>query len=85
MNKYKIEFDKNAVKFLSKQSQSNKERIFNAIARLPFEGNIKAMQGYAGYYRLRVGDYRIIYTVNNEILIIRIIRIGNRGDIYKNV
>ena len=78
MNKYKIEFDKNAVKFLSKQSQSNKERIFNAIARLPFEGNIKAMQGYAGYYR-------IIYTVNNEILIIRIIRIGNRGDIYKKV
>ena len=43
------------------------------------------MQGYAGYYRLRVGDYRIIYTVNNEILIIRIIRIGNRGDIYKKV
>lgn len=85
MNKYKIEFDKNTVKFLSKQSRSNKERIFNAIARLPFERNIKAMQGYAGYYRLRVGDYRIIYTVNNEILIIRIIRIGNRGDIYKKV
>ena len=41
------------------------------------------MQGYTGYYRLRVGDYRIIYTVNNAVFLVRVIEIGNRGDIYK--
>lgn len=41
------------------------------------------MQGYAGYYRLRVGDYRVIYTADNNVLLIRVIEIGNRGDIYK--
>ncbi len=37
---------------------------------------------YPGY-RLRVGDYRIIYTVDNGALIITIIKIGSRGDVYE--
>lgn len=41
------------------------------------------MRGYEGYFRLRVGDYRIIYTVNDNVLIVRVIEVGNRGDIYK--
>lgn len=80
---YRIEIDKRAVKFISKQSKPQKERILKAIYKLPAAGDIKAMQGYNGYYRLRVGDYRIIYTVNNDVLLVRIIEIGNRGDIYK--
>ncbi|MCD8026181.1 MAG: type II toxin-antitoxin system RelE/ParE family toxin [Clostridiales bacterium] len=80
---YKIEIDKRAVKFISKQPKPQRERILRAIYKLPDNGNIKAMQGYEGYFRLRVGDYRIIYTVNNNILVVRVIEIGNRGDIYK--
>ena len=41
------------------------------------------MQGYSGYFRLRVGSYRVIYSVDNEVLIICVVNIGNRGDIYK--
>lgn len=80
---YKIEIDKRVVKFISKQPKSQKERIFKAIYMLPGVGDIKAMRGYSGYYRLRVGDYRIIYTVDNDILVVRVIEVGNRGDIYK--
>lgn len=54
-----------------------------AIHKLPHEGDIKILQGHNGCFRLRVGDYRIIYTVENENLIVHIISIGNRGDIYK--
>ena len=44
---------------------------------------IKKLKGYDDLLRLRVGDYRIIYTVDNGKLIIYVIDIDNRGDIYK--
>ena len=81
--KYKIEFDKKAIKFISKQPKPQRERIFKAISMLSLSGDIKVMQGHSGYFRLRVGDYRVIYTVDDNVLIVRIIEVGNRGDIYK--
>lgn len=53
---------------------------------IPPKGDIKTMQGYSdNRKRLRVGAWRIIYKygVDNEIEILLIIDIGNRGDIYK--
>lgn len=80
---YKIELDKRAVKFISKQPKLQRERIFKAIYKLPDIGDIKAMQGHRNTFRLRVGDYRILYTVDNDVLVVRVIEVGNRGDIYK--
>ena len=80
---YRIEIDKRAVKFIAKQPKPQRERLLRAIYRLPFMGDIKAMQGYEGFYRLRVGYYRVIYTVNDDVLLIRVIEVGNRGDVYK--
>lgn len=80
---YKIEIDKKAIKFISKQPKNQQERIYKAIYKLPSQGDIKALQGYIGYYRLRVGDYRIIYTVHNDILLVQVVAVGNRGQIYK--
>ena len=80
---YRIEIDKRAVKFTSKQPKPQQLRLFKAIYRLPFVRDIKAMKGHTGFYRLRVGDYRVIYTVNNDVLLVQVIEIGNRGDIYK--
>ena len=56
-----------------------------AIYKLPEGNDIKQMRGKKskGMYRLRVGDYRIIYTVDNGRLIVCIVDAGNRGDIYK--
>ncbi|MBQ8209938.1 MAG: type II toxin-antitoxin system RelE/ParE family toxin [Clostridia bacterium] len=68
---------------MSKQPKQQRERILLAIYKLPQTGDIKAMQGYENYYRLRVGDYRIIYTLDNDVLLVRVIAVGNRGDIYK--
>ena len=80
---YEILFDKPAQKFILKQPLEQRTRILEAISRLPNEGDRKPMRGYPGYFRLRVGDYRIIYTVENDKLIVRVINAGNRGDIYK--
>lgn len=80
---YKIEIDKRAIKFISKQLQKQKERILKAIYNLPHSGDIKPMRGYTDFFRLRVGDYRIIYKVDNGILLVQVVEIENRGDVYK--
>lgn len=79
---YKIIVEKSALKFIKKQAKQEQLRIYNAIKKLP-DGDTKPVQGHKGFYRLRVGDYRIIYTIDNGQYIICIVDVGNRGDIYK--
>lgn len=79
---YRIVIEKRAQKFIHKLSQPDKTRLLKAICNLP-NGDIKQMQGHPDYKRLRVGNYRVIYTINNDKLIICVIDAGNRGDIYK--
>ena len=81
--KYKIIVEKRAAKFIRKQQPAQQTRIIEALAQLPFIGDIKPMAGMGGFYRLRVGDYRILYTVEEEIITGRVTDAGNRGDIYK--
>lgn len=81
--KYEILYRKKALKFIQKQPPAQQKRITNAISELPETGDIKKLEGRPGEFRLRVGDYRIIYTVDNGRLIIEVIDVGNRGDIYK--
>lgn len=80
---YKIIVKKKARKFLDKLPQSELRRITNALKLLPHSGDIKKVKGYDNYMRLRVGDYRIIYSVDDNILTIYVLDAGNRGDIYK--
>ena len=80
---YQIVIKKSAKKFIDKLPIHDKRRIVFAIQQLPNAGDIKKMQGLADYYRLRVGDYRIICTVDHGELVVCVVAAGNRGDIYK--
>lgn len=84
MTKYKIVIEKPAEKFITKLAKPEKERVLRAIHKLPDEGDIKQLKGKRskGLLRLRVGDYRIIYTVDNGKLIVCVVDAGNRGQIY---
>ena len=81
--KYKIVIEKRAEKLIRKQPPPQQKRILTAVCRLPDSGDIKPMEGRSGFYRLRVGDYRILYTVQEEIITVRVTDAGNRGDVYK--
>ena len=70
---YRIIIKKPAKKFIDRLPTNEKRRIVAAIEGLP----------NMGYYRLRVGDYRIIYTVDHGELVVYVVAAGNRGDIYK--
>lgn len=80
---YRIIIKKNAQKFIDRLPKNEKIRVVSAIEALPNGEDIKQLKGHNGLLRLRVGDYRIIYTIDNGELIIIVIDAGNRGQIYK--
>lgn len=74
-----IAYSKQAIKFLNKQDKPTRVRIIAAINNLP-SGDVVKLQGEEGY-RLRVGNFRIIFDYNGNIL--KIEKIDNRGQVYK--
>lgn len=82
---YQILIKKRAKKFIDKLPATDKKRIVSAIEKLPDGDDIKRLRGYEGLFRLRVGQYRIIYETDNNQLIITVIDAGNRGQIYKKL
>ena len=79
-----IKYHKRAVKFINSLPPKERQRIKDGINKLitsPENCDIKVLEGYVDLYRLRIGQYRVIYTKNNVILFIA--DIGSRGDIYK--
>ena len=90
-----IKFRKNAIKFLEKANLEDVEKIQEKISQLlafveeqaiiPFtELDIKKMKGeWEGFYRLRIGKIRIVFTVNTQSGEVEIFTIGTRGDVYK--
>jgi mRNA interferase RelE/StbE len=84
---YQILFVSGLDKDLKKISKADQKRIINkveSLAKNPFSSGCKALQGeLVGYYRIRSGNYRIIYSVDKEKVIILILKIGHRGSIYE--
>lgn len=55
-----------------------------ALADNPYPSGAKKLEGSEGFFRVRVGDYRIVYRVEGHRLVIVIIRVGHRSDIYRH-
>lgn len=79
---YRIIIKKKAKKFIDKLPKNERLRVAKAIEQLPNGEDIKKMKGHSNLLRLRVGEYRIIYTVDNGELIVYVVDVGNRGEIY---
>jgi len=84
---YTIAYTKEAAKSLQRMPRDTAQRIrekLESIAADPYADhpNAKKLQGREGY-RLRVGDWRVIYKIQNEQLIIIVLKIASRGEIYK--
>jgi len=88
---YRLLLHKNVSKFLEKCTAKQKESIKQKLALLQSDPrhhtqlDIKIMQDYDELYRLRVGQYRLIYQIKDDELLIFIISMGNRGDVYKHI
>ena len=85
MAKFAILFTRSARKELENLPNAAVERILASISKLssePFPGGCKKLKGEKHIWRIRVGDYRIIYSVYPDMLVIDIIRIRHRREVY---
>lgn len=84
---YRIEYQPQAIKALLKMPR-NTARLINAkiehLAQAPHapNNNVKKLEGEDGY-RLRVGDWRVIYELQNDRLLVVVVKIKPRGEAYK--
>jgi mRNA interferase RelE/StbE len=81
---YRIELRPAAARALRKLDPQVRRRVQGAIALLaqdPRPPGARALQGRPGL-RVRVGSYRIIYTVEDDVLLVVVVRLGHRSDVY---
>ncbi|MDI6770265.1 MAG: type II toxin-antitoxin system RelE/ParE family toxin [Anaerolineales bacterium] len=86
MASYQIELKFSALKELEKLPRQVLPRAIAAIKRLaenPYPPGVKKLAGFERTYRVRVGDYRIMYEIYEDRLIIEIIRVKHRRDVYR--
>ncbi len=85
MTNYAVEFTKSAQKELKKLPAQTRLRISKSIYKLsdnPRTGKVRPMVGIKSW-RLRVGDFRVVYDIQDKKLIILIIKVGHRREIYR--
>ncbi|MGH3916873.1 MAG: type II toxin-antitoxin system RelE family toxin [Pseudonocardiaceae bacterium] len=83
---YRIEIAAGALKTLSKLDKPVRRRLEAAIDRLaeePRPADVVAMKSMPGHLRMRVGDYRIVYTVQDHRLVVLVVELGHRREIYR--
>ncbi|MFP5327985.1 MAG: type II toxin-antitoxin system RelE family toxin [Acidimicrobiia bacterium] len=86
MNGYEVVVARCAVKTLASLPRSEQQRVRAAIDLLaaePRPPGCIALEGEPGVYRVRVGDHRIVYEVHDQQLVIQVIRVGHRRDVYR--
>jgi len=86
MPSWRIEFSRPAGRQFAALPRKEQERLKARIDRLtenPYPSGVKKLAGEEGLYRLRSGDYRLIYTVQDEVLVVLVLKIGHRRDIYR--
>ncbi len=86
MTKYKIEISATAERQFKKLAKDVQIRVAKAILELssdPHPRGCRKLAGYNDVYRIRVGRYRILYSVEQKRLIVIVLKIGHRRDVYR--
>ncbi len=85
---YSVEYTSHAIKNMNELSPEVRKRIFHAISEIkedPYSHVKKLkMSAKSPIYSLRVGDYRVIMAIKDPLLLIQVVKVGNRSKIYRN-
>lgn len=85
---YRIKVAQEAEKFIRRLDKPIQRRIINAIRSLaqnPRPQSCKKLKGLKELCRIRSGDYRIAYSIKEKILLVLVVRVAHRKDIYRHI
>ena len=83
---YRIELRPAARRSLAALPREAQARIASAIDSLatePRPPGVTKLRGPEGFYRVRVGDYRIVYAIDDDALFVLVVRVGHRREVYR--
>ncbi len=86
MAAYRLELKPAAMRSLRKLPPDVQRRVarkIEALTRNPRPTGVEKLKGIADLYRLRAGDYRILYQIQDKILLLLVVQVGHRREIYK--
>ncbi len=86
MARYRVEISRTAEKQLRKLVSPDRGKVVRALERLgddPHPPGSRKLSGYTDVFRIRVGVYRVLYSVEGRRLIVIILKIGHRKDVYR--
>lgn len=85
---YQVKVAVEAARFIRKQDKRIQRQIINNIRELtqnPRPAGCKKLQGYKELYRIRSGNYRIVYNIKEKTLLVFVVRVAHRKDIYRRL
>lgn len=88
MSPYRVEFQPSARKELLKLDKPVRRRILRAVAGLgdePRPSGAVALKNRPDQLRIRVGNYRVVYTVRDAQLLVLVLAVGHRGEVYRDL
>ncbi len=90
MASYRVEFTKSAEKEFDRlpaRMQANTAEALQLLSQNPYSEllKIKKLKGAEDLYRIRIGDYRIVFEIRNKRLVVLVIKIGHRSRIYRGL
>ena len=86
MARYRLVFKPSAERAflaLPKEVQRRLDARLLGLQDNPRQSGVKALTGAAGVYRLRVGDYRVLYEIHDDSVIVLVLKIGHRREVYR--
>lgn len=85
---YAVQYDPRAAKELAKLDRPVARRIVKVVDGLgeePRPAGARPLVGYSGLWRVRVGDYRVVYAIKDAELVVLALRVAHRSDVYRNL
>jgi mRNA interferase RelE/StbE len=85
---YRLEIKDSARKQITRLSRPDQRRVMAAIADLaddPRPAGVRKIVGADNAYRIRVGDYRIVYEIVDRVLTVYVVRVAHRKDVYRGL
>lgn len=86
--KYSVEVSKSAARSLRKITPQIRHQIYAALKELehtPRPVGVRKVVGAEDTWRIRVGNYRVVYTIKDNKLLVVVVRVGHRREVYRNL